>query len=78
MVSVERDPKDHQVTTPCHRQGHKPPDLILVQAAQSTIQPDLKHLQGWGFMRPLSVLPPLLLMEKSKCKVLHLGCGNSH
>ena len=32
---------------PLHcRQGHKPPHLILDQAAQVTIQPGLEYLQG--------------------------------
>ena len=33
---------------PRHRQGHQPLHLILDQVAQSPIQPDLEHLQGWG------------------------------
>jgi len=31
-----------------HRQGRQPPHLILDQAAQTTTQPGLEHLQGWG------------------------------
>ena len=33
---------------PCRRQSHQPPDLIVVQAAQGSIQPGLEHFQGWG------------------------------
>ena len=32
----------------CHRQGHQPPDLILDQVAQDSIQSGLEHLQGWS------------------------------
>jgi len=44
MAWVEKDHNDHVVSTPCHGQGHQPPD----QAAQSHIQPGLECLQGWG------------------------------
>ncbi|KAK4821027.1 hypothetical protein QYF61_012113 [Mycteria americana] len=44
MVWVGRDLTDHPVPTPCHGQGHLPPD----QVAQSPIQPGLEHCQGWG------------------------------
>jgi len=37
MAWVGRDPRDHQVPTPCHRQGHQPPDLVLDQVAQGPI-----------------------------------------
>ena len=46
MDWVGRDPKDHQVPNPCHRQGCQPQDLMLDQAAQGPIQPCLEHLQG--------------------------------
>ncbi|KAK4807192.1 hypothetical protein QYF61_024312 [Mycteria americana] len=36
--------KDHLVQPTCHGQGH----LSLDQVAQSLIQPDLEHFQGWG------------------------------
>lgn len=39
-----KDPKDHLVKPPCHRQGQMPLD----QAAHSPIQPGLQHFQGWG------------------------------
>ena len=52
MAWVGRDPKDHQVPTPCHRQGHQPPDLVLDQAAQGLIQPGFKHLQGQSIHNP--------------------------
>ena len=48
MAWVGRDLKDYESPTPCHRQGHQPPHLILDQAAQGPIQPGLEHLQGWG------------------------------
>jgi len=44
MARVEKDHKDHRVSTPCYVQGHQPPD----QAAQSHIQPGPECLQGWG------------------------------
>ena len=42
MVWVGRDLKDHLVPTPCHGQGHLPPD----QVAQSPSKPGLEHFQG--------------------------------
>ena len=33
---------------PATGQVHQPPNLILDQAAQGPIPPDLEHLQGWG------------------------------
>ena len=48
MAWVGRDPKDHQVPNPHHRHGHQPPDLLLDEAAQGSIQPGFEHLQGWG------------------------------
>ena len=56
MAWVGRDLKDHEAPNPPtpFRQGHQPPDLILVQAAQGPIQPGLEHLQGWmGHPQPL-------------------------
>jgi len=44
MVWVGRHLKAHLVPTPCHEQGHLPPD----QVAQSSIQPGLEHCQGGG------------------------------
>ena len=44
VAVVGRDPKDHQVPTPCHRQGHQPPDLPA-QVAQGSIQPCLEYIQ---------------------------------
>jgi len=44
MAWVGRDLKDHQAPTPCHRQGHQPPYLILDQAAQGCIPPGPEHL----------------------------------
>jgi len=44
MAWVEKDHSDHLVSTPCYVQGCQPLD----QAAQSHIQPGLKHLQGWS------------------------------
>jgi len=44
MVWVGRDLTDHLLQTPCHEQGHLPPD----QGAQSPIQPGLEHCQGGG------------------------------
>jgi len=35
--------KDHLVQLLCHGQGH----LSLDQIDQSTVPPDLEHLQGW-------------------------------
>jgi len=46
MDWVGRDPKDHQVPNPSHRQGHQLPDVVQDQAAQSSIQPGLEHLQS--------------------------------
>jgi len=48
IALVGRDLKDHQASTPCHRQSHQPPHLILGQAAQGPIQPGLEHLQERG------------------------------
>jgi len=48
MAWFGRDLKDHQAPTPCRRQGHQPPYLILDQAAQGSIQPGLEHLQRRG------------------------------
>ena len=39
MAWVGRDLKDCKSPTPCHRQGHQPPHLILDHAAQGPIQP---------------------------------------
>ena len=44
MAWAEKDHNGHLVSTPCHVQGHQPPD----QAAQSHIQPGLECLQEWG------------------------------
>ena len=44
MAWVEKDKKDHVISTPCYVQGRQPAD----QAAQSHIQPDIECLQGWG------------------------------
>jgi len=44
MVWVGRDLKDQLIPTPCHGQGHLPPD----QVAPSPIQPGLECFQGWG------------------------------
>ena len=44
MAWIGRDLKDHEAPTPHHMQGHQPPYLILDQAAQGPIQPDLEHL----------------------------------
>ena len=44
MAWVEKDLKEHRVSTPCYVQGCQPPD----KAAQSHIQPGLECLQGWG------------------------------
>lgn len=41
---MEGNFKDHPVHPPCHGQGH----LFLNGVAQSPIQPDFRHLQGWG------------------------------
>ena len=46
MDWVGKDPKDHQVPTPCHRQGHQPPDLVLDQIAHSPIQAGLECLKN--------------------------------
>lgn len=44
---VGKDPRDQQVPAPLlQRQGHPPPDQVLVQAVQGPIQPALEHLQG--------------------------------
>lgn len=40
MVCTGKDHKDHWVPTPCHSQDHQPPDLLLEQVAQGSIQPD--------------------------------------
>ena len=47
MACVGRDPQDHQVPTPSHRQGCQHPHLLLDQVAQCFIQPGFEHLQGW-------------------------------
>jgi len=44
MVGVKRKLKHHLVPSPCHGQGHLPPD----QVAQSPLQPGLDHLHGWS------------------------------
>jgi len=44
MAWVEKDLKDHLVSTPCYVQDCQPSD----QDAQSHIQPGLECLQGWG------------------------------
>ena len=44
MVWVGKDLKAHPVSTPCHGQGHLPPD----QVAPSPVQPSPEHCQGWG------------------------------
>lgn len=47
MVWVERDlivERDHLVSTPLPQQVYFPLD----QVAQSSMQPGLEHLQGWG------------------------------
>jgi len=46
MAQVEKDLKDHLVSTPCHREGCQTLDL----AAQSHIHPCLECLQGWGIL----------------------------
>lgn len=55
MARVGKDLKDHLFPTPCHGQGHLPPD----QFAQRPIQPGFEHLQGWGihnlFKQPVPV-----------------------
>lgn len=55
MARVGKDLKDHLFPTPCHGQGHLPPD----QFAQSPIQPGFEYLQGWGihnlFKQPVPV-----------------------
>ena len=44
VVRIGRVLTDHLVPTPCHGQGHLPPD----QVAQSPVQPGLEHFQGAG------------------------------
>ena len=48
--------KDNLVQLPCNEPGH----LQLHHVAQSPVQPDLEHLQGWGihclFGQPVPVL----------------------
>jgi len=46
-VWVGRDLERPSSPTPCHEQGHLPPD----QVAQSSIQPSLECFQGWGISR---------------------------
>ena len=48
MAWVERDSKDHQAPTPLPQAGPPISYLILDQAAQGPIQPDIEHLQGRG------------------------------
>ena len=65
MAWVERSPKAHQVSTPCHRQAHQPADLALEQVAQGPIQPGLEHLQGWGIHRLSGQPVPALTAVKN-------------
>ena len=56
MAWVERDLKDHQVPTPCHRQSCQLLDQALDQIAQGPIQPALKPLQGSPFQHLTTLL----------------------
>ena len=47
-LRLEGTPRIIKFQTPCHRQGHQPPDPLLDQAVQGSIQPGLEHLQGWS------------------------------
>ena len=53
MAWVEKDHKDHVVSTHCYAQGRQPSD----QAAQSHIQPGLECLQGWGIHQSINWYP---------------------
>lgn len=48
MASVRTDFKDHQILTPCHRQGSQLLGSALDQAAHDTIQPGFVHIQEQG------------------------------
>ena len=48
MGWVGRDLKNHQVPTPCHRQGCQLLDQVWHHVAKGPIQPDPEHLQGQG------------------------------
>jgi len=43
-LGLKETPRIIKFQPPCHQ----PPYLILVQAAQGSIQPGLEYLQGWG------------------------------
>ena len=69
MSCSGRDPKDHEVPTPFHKQAHQPPDLVLDQVAQGPIHPSLEHLQEQS-IQILSGQPVLVL-----ALVVHLCCN---
>ena len=45
---LEGTPRIIKFQLPCHRQGHKPLELVLDQVAQDPIQPGRKYHQGWS------------------------------
>ena len=61
--------------SPCHRQGHQLPHLILDQAAQGPIQPALEHLQGWG-IHSLSGQPVPAPHHSCSKEFIQADCGS--
>ena len=58
MASIGRELKDHQVPTPCYKQGCQPLDQVLDQIAQGPIRPGPKHLRDWASTSSLVQLVP--------------------
>ena len=69
MAWVGKDPKDHQVPNPSHRQGHQLPDVVQDQAAQSSIQPGLEHLQSTASLGSYSERGELEGIKKKAYKI---------